>query len=70
MAFRERDLFEKIDDVTTTLMKENGIKKKISYFDQSQRGQQFVVLKGQDEPERKRKNQPKKFQGKLRQKEN
>ena len=38
ITFRERNLFGKIDDVTTTLMKENGIKMKISYFDQSQRG--------------------------------
>ena len=51
-------------------MKENGIKMKISYFDQSQRRQKFVALKGQDGPERKRKIRPIKRRGKLRRKEN
>ena len=32
VTFRERNLFTKIDDVTTTLMKENGIRTKISYL--------------------------------------
>ena len=40
ITFRESNLFEGIDEVTTKLMKENGTKMKLSYFfhviDQSQ----------------------------------
>ena len=69
-TFRERNPFEEIDDVMTTLMKENGIRMRISYFDQSQKRLKFVALEGQHGPERKRKNRPIKLRGKLRQKEN
>ena len=58
ITFRERNLFEEIDDVITTLIKKNGIEMKISYFDQSQRRLKFVALKGQHGPEGKRENQP------------